>query len=184
MLFRSVVDINSNDHASLVLDGSLHNGETDAASAEDGEVGALLDLGGDDSGTVTCCDTAAEKAGSVGGDLGGNGDDGDVGDDGVLREGRGAHEVQQVAALAAEARGAVGHLTLALRRADLAAQVGLARLAELALLALGSVQSNDMVARLDVGDALTDRLDNTGTLVSENNGEGTLGVLARERVGV
>jgi hypothetical protein len=43
--------------------------------------------------------------------------------------------VEEVLALALEARGAVGHNALTLSCADLAAQVGLARLAELALLA-------------------------------------------------
>jgi hypothetical protein len=35
-----------------------------------------------------------------------------------------------------------------------------------------------MIARLDGGYALTNRLDNTGTLMSKNNGEGALGVFA------
>lgn len=41
-----------------------------------------------------------------------------------------------------------------------------------------------MVARLDVRDTLAYRLDNTSTLVAENNGEGAFRVLARERVGI
>lgn len=41
-----------------------------------------------------------------------------------------------------------------------------------------------MVADLDVGHALTDGLDDASTLVSENNGESTLGVLAGEGVGI
>lgn len=56
--------------------------------------------------------------------------------------------------------------------------------AELALLALGCVQRDDVVADLHVGDALADGLDDTGALVSEDDGEGTLGVLAGERVGI
>lgn len=139
-VFLGVVNVYDNNLGGLVLDGALDDGQTDAAGAEDGDVGALLDAtlaSGDGGGAVTGGDAAAEQAGAVhGGLLLGDGDDGDVGDDGVLREGRGAHEVQQVLALAAEARGAVGHEALALRRADLAAEVGLARLAELALLAL------------------------------------------------
>lgn len=39
-----------------------------------------------------------------------------------------------------------------------------------------------MVANLNVGGALPHRLDDTGTLVSQDNGESTLGVLSRERV--
>lgn len=39
-----------------------------------------------------------------------------------------------------------------------------------------------MVARLHVGDALSDRLDDTSTLVTQDDGEGTLGVLAGQGV--
>jgi len=92
--------------------------------------------------------------------------------------------VKQILALALESRGTVGHQTLTLGGSDLAAEVGLSGLAELALLAFGGVESDNVVTRLDVGDALADRLDNTGTLVSKDNGESTLGVLAGESVGI
>jgi hypothetical protein len=48
--------------------------------------------------------------------------------------------VKEILALALEARGAVRHDTLALGGADLAAKVGLAGLAELALLAFGGAK--------------------------------------------
>ena len=41
-----------------------------------------------------------------------------------------------------------------------------------------------MVAHLDVGHALADRLDDARALVSQDDGEGTLGVLAGECVGI
>ena len=41
-----------------------------------------------------------------------------------------------------------------------------------------------MVAGVDVGHAFANRLDDAGTLVAENDGEGTLGVLAGQRVGI
>lgn len=41
-----------------------------------------------------------------------------------------------------------------------------------------------MVTGLYVGNALTDRLDVAGTLVAKDNGEGALGVLAGECVGI
>lgn len=41
-----------------------------------------------------------------------------------------------------------------------------------------------MVARLHVCDALTHRLHDASTLVSQNNGESTLGVFARQCVGI
>jgi hypothetical protein len=39
-----------------------------------------------------------------------------------------------------------------------------------------------VVSDLDVGDALSDGLDDSGSLVTENDGEGSLGVLSRESV--
>lgn len=39
-----------------------------------------------------------------------------------------------------------------------------------------------MVTWLHVGDTLTNRLDNTSTLVSQNDGESALGVFSRESV--
>lgn len=44
------------------------------------------------------------------------------------------------------------------------------------------LESYDMVAGLDVGDAFADRFNDTSSFVSENDGEGTLGIFAREGV--
>jgi hypothetical protein len=143
-LLLGVVYVDNDDLAGLVLDSTLDDGQTDTASTEDSDVGALLNTilsCGDDGSTVTGCDTAAEQAGAVHGSLLSDGNNGDVGDNGVLGECGCAHEVEEVLALALEARGAVGHDTLTLCCADLAAQVGLAGLAELALLALGCAES-------------------------------------------
>lgn len=78
---------------------------------------------------------------------------------------------------------------------DRAAEVGLARLAELALAALGRVElqavssdsatgrnthGDDMVAHLDVRDSLADRLDNTAALVAKHDRERSLGVISGE----
>lgn len=46
------------------------------------------------------------------------------------------------------------------------------------------LKSDNVVTRLDVGDALTNGLDVTGTLVSQDDGESTLGVLAGQGVGI
>lgn len=197
----AVVDIHGDDLARLVLDRTLHDGQTDAASTEDSDIGALLNLGGHNSGTVTSGDTAAQQAGSVSGDLGSHRNDRDVGNNGVLGEGGGTHEVEDVLAAGLEAGGAVGHDTLTLGSTDLAAEVGLARLAELALTALGGaamvsvemdaidqrsniLKSDDVIARLDRSHALANRLDDTSALVSQDNGESTLGVLTGEGVGI
>jgi len=139
-----VVDVDDNDLLGAVLDSSLDDGQTDTASAKDSDVGALLDTalaGGNDGRAISGGDTATEQAGAVHRGLVSNGDDGDVGHDGVLGESRSSHEVEEVFALALEARGSVWHDTLALGRTNLAAEVGLSRLAELALFTLwGAVQ--------------------------------------------
>lgn len=46
------------------------------------------------------------------------------------------------------------------------------------------LEGNDVVAGLHVGDALANGLDNTSSLVSQNDGEITLGILAGEGVGI
>jgi hypothetical protein len=139
-VFFAVVDVHDDDLASLVLDCALDDGETDAARAEDGDVGALFDTsasGSDDGRAVAGCDAAAEQACAVHGCLLSEGHDGYVGYNGVLREGGCAHKVKEILALALEARGAVRHDAFALRGADLAAEVGLAGLAEFAFFAFG-----------------------------------------------
>ena len=139
----AVVDIDDDDLRRTVLDATLDDRKTDTAGTEDGNVGALLNTslaGSNDSSTVTGGDTTAEQASAVHGGLVGDLDDRDVGNDSVLRESRSAHEVEEVLALALETRGSVRHDTLALGGSDLATEVGLARLAELALLALGCAE--------------------------------------------
>jgi hypothetical protein len=203
------VDVHHNDPTRSLGDAALHHAQADAARAEDGHVAALLHLGRDARRAVARRDAAAEQAGPVHGRVLLHRHDRDVGHHRVLAESRGAHEVQDVLAAGAEARGPVGHDAAALRRADLAAQVGLARLAELALAAFGgtfgvglvggcsymgggggrdgkgnALESNDMVARLDVGHTLADRLDDAGTFVAEDHGERTLRVLAGEGVSI
>jgi len=46
------------------------------------------------------------------------------------------------------------------------------------------LKSDDIVARLNGGHALADGLDDTSTLVTQDDGESTLRVLARECVGI
>lgn len=143
-LLLRIVDVHNDDFGGPVFDGALDDAETDAPGAEDGDVGALLEAAfacGDDGGAVPGRDAAAEEAGAVHGGLVGDGDDGDVGYDGVLREGGGAHEVEQVFAFAFEARGTVGHDAFALGGADLAAEIRLAGFAEFAFAAFGCAVS-------------------------------------------
>lgn len=44
------------------------------------------------------------------------------------------------------------------------------------------LEGDNMVSGLHVGDALTNRLDDTSTLVSQDDGESTLGILAGQRI--
>jgi hypothetical protein len=44
------------------------------------------------------------------------------------------------------------------------------------------LKRNDMITRLHTGNSLADRLYDTSTLMTENDGEGTFGILAGERV--
>ena len=128
-LLLAVVHVHDDDLARAILHRTLDYGQTNTSSSEDGNVRAFLHTalaGGDDGRAVAGGDAAAEQAGAVHGGLLGDGDDGDVRYDGVLREGGCAHEVEEVLALALEARGAVGHDAFALGGADLAAEVGLA----------------------------------------------------------
>jgi hypothetical protein len=46
------------------------------------------------------------------------------------------------------------------------------------------LQRNDMIANLNIRNTLTNRLDDTGALVSENDGESTLRVFSGECVGI
>ena len=182
--FLCIIDIDGNDHAGLVLNRTLHNRETNAASTKDGNVRALLNTSSDNSGTVTSGDTAAEQARLICRDLRRNSHNGDIGYNSVLRESGSTHEMEDILATGLETRGTVRHHTLTLGSTDLPAEVGLAGLAELAFPAFGSVQGDHVVAGLDRGDALAYGFDYTGTLMSEEDGEGTLGILSGEGVGI
>lgn len=178
------IDVNDNDLGGSSLLGAHHDGQTDTASAEDSNIVALLDIGGDGGSSVAGGDTAAEQTGSVLGSRGVDGDEGDVSNHSVLGEGRAAHIRIEILALALEPGGSVWQNTLTLGGSHLLAQVGLAGLAELALLALGSVEWDDVVADLDVCHAFSDRLDNTAAFVSEDDGKGSFGIIAGKCEGI
>ncbi len=87
-------------------------------------------------------------------------------------------------AVVAEARSAIGHQALALGGAHGAAQVGLARLTELALAAFGGIERNHVIADSHRGDALAHRLNDAATLMTEDAGEYAFRILSGEGVGV
>jgi len=142
----SVVDIHHYDLPSTVLDRTLYDTQPHAASPKDRDGGAFFYIGGYHGRAVAGCDAAAEEAGPVHGRFVGDGDDGDVGYDSVLREGAGAHEVQEVFAAGFKPGGAVWHDSLALGGTDLAAEVRLARFAEFTFAALWCAKENTVVS--------------------------------------
>ncbi len=83
-----------------------------------------------------------------------------------------------------EARSAIGHQALALGGAHGATQVGLAREAEFALAALGGIQRDHMIARLQAGHARPDRFDNPGAFMPQHRRKQPLRVFAGERVSI
>mmetsp|Transcript_24028 Transcript_24028/g.61353 ORF Transcript_24028/g.61353 Transcript_24028/m.61353 type:complete len:362 (+) Transcript_24028:330-1415(+) len=159
---------------------SLDDGEADGSEAKDGHRREGLHLGGVPNRAKTGRDAAAKKTRLLrvhhGVDLG----DGDLGEDGVLGEGRAAHEVPDGTAvlLQREARRAVGHHALSLRAADLRAEVSLWRHTEdtITSLALRRVAGHDDIAHRDGCDALANRLHNSRGLVSKDRREEPLRV--------
>jgi len=92
--------------------------------------------------------------------------------------------VEQLLSLAAETGGALGHDSSALGKSDLLAEIRLAALAELALVALGDVESDDMVASLEVGHALADALHDAGALMSQHHWEQALRIGTAQGEGI
>lgn len=166
-----VIGVDRDDLAGLSCSGSLDDSEADASYAKDGDSVTLLDVGGDGGGSVACGNSTSEQARLVEGSLLVDGDDRVLADDRVLGEGRRAHEVEELLALALESGSSVRHHSFTLGRSDLAAKVGLSALAELALLALCRVQGDDVVSDLDVRHTLSDALHNSTTCIDVKRGQ-------------
>lgn len=204
-----VVCVDCDDAACLACFGALEDCEAYAADAEYSDGGAFANVGRVRGGAKARRHAAAQQARLLLRRLGVHGHERVLRNDGVLAEARRAHEVLDLLPLAAEAHRLVGHHALAGRGAHRLAQVRLAALAELALLALGSVEQNDLRAReavsagagvatpsvarsqsscthrvalFELSHALADALDESGALVAQNGGKGALRVVARERV--
>ena len=133
--------------------------EADPAEAEHHDIVARLDLRGvdhrADAGGDPAADVAAGLERCVVTDLGHR----DFRQDGEIGEGRAAHVMEDLLSLVTEPAGSVGHQPLALRLADRAAQVGLARQAHFALAAFRRVERDHVIARhhADVTPAPTSR---------------------------
>lgn len=131
-LFLVRVEVDDDDLPGLLRDRALDHAKADASGPKYSDVRPFLHLGRDPRRAVAGRDATPEQARLVHRRVLLHRHDRDVCYHCILREGRAAHKVQQVLALAPEARRAIGHHALALRGADLAAEVRLAGLAELA----------------------------------------------------
>src|SRR5262249_26248706 len=126
-LLPAVVDVNTNDHVSAGKSKALDDIKANAAEPEHDALRARLHFGGIEDSADTGGDAAADVADLVERSVLTNLGDGDLGQHGEIRKCGSAHVMVQLLALKREARGAVGHDPLALRRTDGGAQIGLAR---------------------------------------------------------
>lgn len=109
--------------------------------------------------------------------------------------------MEQLLTLALESRCSIWHDTLSLCGSDFTAKVRLSGFTELAFSTFGCaskdvsmhilkevegqlLESNDIISNFDICDALTNRLYDTSSLVSENDRESSLGILSRKCVGI
>ena len=172
-------DLVGADHAR-----ALDHVEADAAEAEHHDIGARPDFGGVDHRADAGGDAAADVADLVERRVLAHLGERDLRQHGEVREGRAAHVMEHLAALAGEAAGPVRHQALALRRADRGAEIGAARQAGFALPAFRRVERDDVVAGLHRGHARADLAHDARALVAEDGGKLALRIEARERVGV
>ena len=150
---------------------ALHDVEPDAAEPEHDDTGAGLDLGGVDHRADAGGDAAADVADLVERRVLADLRQRDLRQHRVIREGRGAHVMEDLVAAEREPAGAVGHHALALGRADRGAEIGLARQAVLALPAFRRVERDDVVALLQAGHPGPDIDDDAGALMAEDRRE-------------
>ncbi|GAO47486.1 hypothetical protein G7K_1692-t1 [Saitoella complicata NRRL Y-17804] len=165
-LLLVVVGVNSDDAASALGNSTLDNGKTDTSNSENSDRSAFFDLSSAGRSTVSSSNTTSQQTDLVQRRRRVDSDDRNIGNDGVLGESRGTHVVQDILTTGTEAGGTVGHDTLTLGSTDFTTEVGLSGLAELAFTAFGGVEGDDEVSGLDVGDALTDGLNDSSTFVT------------------
>src|SRR6478736_4169682 len=129
------IQVDGDDARGLCHDGALDDRQSDAAHAEYGNRSSRPNLGRVEHRADAGRDAAAQQADLVQRRLRVDFRERNLRQDRVLGERAATHVVQDRLALDREARRAVGHQPLALRYADLLAQVGTAGLAEFALAA-------------------------------------------------
>src|SRR5262252_6386186 len=117
-LLLGVVDVDADDHVRAGEPQPLDDIEADAAETEHDALRAGLHLGGIEDGADAGGDAAADVADLVERGVLANLGDRDLRQHGEVRECGRAHVMVQLLAVEREARGAVGHDALALRRTD------------------------------------------------------------------
>ncbi len=180
------IDVDADDLVGAHQLRALDDVQADAAEAEYDDVRTRLDPGGVDDRAHAGGHAAADVAHLVEGRVLADLRHGDFGQHGEVRERRAAHVVMNLLFADGEPARPVGHDSLALRRADSRAQIGLLRRAGFALAALGRIERNHVIALLDGGDAGSEIHHDPRALVPENHREQSLGIGARagELVGV
>lgn len=177
-----IVEVNGNDPGCLGVHSALKDGQAHTANAKDGDSASFFDLCRLCRRAVARGNATSEQACLLLGRALIDGDERVLRHDSVLAERRGAHEVEELLALAREALRLVWHHASTRVGADGLAEIRLARLAELALLALGRVEQNHALALLELGHALTDRLDDAGALMAKDGWESAFRVIATQGV--
>lgn len=92
-----------------------------------------------------------------------------------------AHVVVKRLAVVAETGCAVGHHPFTLGGTHGNAQVGFTALAEQTFATFGGVERNNVIARLDTGNAFAHFNNDTGPFMTQHNREHAFGVFARQR---
>lgn len=178
------IDVDSDDSARTSHLAAHDDSKADSSQTPDSASAAWFDPSCVQGRSISGGNTTSEQADFVQRRLFVDLADGDLSDDCVLREGRAAHEVEQLLAVAAESGCSVGHHTATLSQANLLAEVGLLVQAELALFALGSVQRNDVISSFEGGDTFSHRFDDSGSFVAQNAGEQAFRIDSRKCVSV
>src|SRR6185312_4876330 len=173
------VEVDADDLVRANQARSLNDVEADAAETEHDDIGARLDFRSVDDCADTGGHTATDVTDLLERRILANLRERDLRQHGVVGESRAAHIVVDHLAADREAAGAIRHYTLALRRPDRRAEVGLARQAGLALPALRRIERNDVIALFQRGDAWSDIDHDSRALVSEDHREEALRVRTR-----
>src|SRR5690606_2619138 len=176
------VDVGADDLVGADHLGPLDHVQADAAQPEHHDVGAGLDLSGDQHGAQAGGDTAADIADLVEGRVFTHLGQRDLRHHDMVGKRGGAHVVVHGPAADGEAAGAVGHHTLALGGTNGGTQIRLAGQTRLALAAFRRIQGNDMIARLERRHARTHFQHHARAFVAQNRRKQAFGVGARERV--